>query len=249
MKRIVGAVIVGLLCGVVNIQADGMAGEKMLPHYVVHQTTEKIMIDGELTEKAWETCPSLSFVFPWPDQPGKKQKTEVKMLWDKENLYVAYICEDEDITAKYTNRDDPTYADDCVEIFINPNPSLSNCYYGLEMNALGTLYDYLLIPGVCLIKEVDLKGVLVKTSIQKSPNKGWILELAVPFAALYHLAVRENLYGKVVFTPKNGSSWRINLNRWDGQGKRVLSQWSPSDASWPDPHPPDCFGIITFSEK
>ena len=164
------------------------------------------------------------------------------MLWDKENLYVAYICEDEDITAEYTERDDPTYMDDCVEIFINPNPSLSNCYYGLEMNAKGTLFDYFMVPKVCLIKEVDLEGLLLKAGIdgtlgkRDDKDKSWTLELAIPFRSFSYLAVRENLYGKKPFTPKEGSSWRINLNRWDGKEKRALSQWSHSDATWSGIH-------------
>ncbi len=247
MRKIMGLIMVAVLCGMLNLQASEQMGEKIIPRYTVYRTTDKITIDGKLTEKAWQSAPSLSFIFPWPDQPGKKQKTEVKMLWDNVNLYVAYVCEDEDITAKYTQRDDPTYKDDCVEIFINPNPALSDCYYGLEMNALGTLYDYFMVPKVSLIKEVDLKGVSIKTFLPGMPNKGWILECAIPFESLYHLSVRDNLYGKQVFTPRQGSSWRINLNRWDGKEKRALSQWSPSDATWPDPHTPDCFGIITFS--
>jgi hypothetical protein len=31
--------------------------------------------------------------------------------------------------------DDPTYRDDAVEIFINPNPRQEVVYYGFEMNA------------------------------------------------------------------------------------------------------------------
>jgi hypothetical protein len=45
----------------------------------------------------------------------------VRLLRDKETLYVSYEVEDTDITAKYENRDDPTYEEDCAEIFIKPS--------------------------------------------------------------------------------------------------------------------------------
>jgi hypothetical protein len=48
-----------------------------------------------------------------------------------------FDADDADITAQFLNRDDPTYQDDAVEIFINPNPKQETVYYGFEMNARG----------------------------------------------------------------------------------------------------------------
>ena len=241
-------IVVCFLSIMVNLWAlEEKSEQGNLPVYTVHYAKGNIVVDGKLDEKDWELAPSLTFIFPWPEQPGKKQKTQAKLLWDKENLYVAYVCEDTDITAQYTRHDDPVYKDDCVEIFINPTPGKSNCYYGLEMNARSVLYEYFKIHGVCLIKRLDFEEVLLRTSIDGTLNKrgdkdkGWILELAIPFSNFRELTK--------TLPPNPGSSWRINLNRWDGKEKRCLSQWSASDASGPNPHRPHCFGIIIFSKK
>ena len=61
----------------------------------------------------------------------------MRLLWDDRALYVAYDAEDGDITAHYTQRDDPTYRDDALEIFVNPDPRQEAVYYGFEVNARG----------------------------------------------------------------------------------------------------------------
>jgi hypothetical protein len=45
-----------------------------------------------------------------------------------EALYVGFDADDADITARFDQRDDPTYRDDAVEIFINPNPKQEVVY-------------------------------------------------------------------------------------------------------------------------
>lgn len=238
-----------VLCFFLRIMDTTVAQEagENLPVYKISYTNSKIEIDGRLDEKDWKSAPAVTFVFPWSKQAGRKQNTRAKLLWNKNYLYVAYICEDIDITAQYTRHDDPVYKDDCVEIFINPSPGKSNCYYGFEMNAKGVLYDYFRVPDVCMIKRLDFENILLKTSIEGTLNKrddkdhSWILELAIPFSNFRELTK--------TLPPNPGSSWRINLNRWDGKQKRCLSQWSASDASWPDPHRPGRFGIIVFSKE
>ena len=43
--------------------------------------------------------------------------------------------------------------------------------------------------------------------------------------------------------------WIANLNRWDGtEPNRRLSQWSDSGLLKPNPHHPDRFGQLLFSE-
>src|SRR5450756_1327423 len=114
-----------------------------IPKYEVKRATSPIVVDGKLDDKAWATANTAELTFPWDSQTGAKQKTVARLLWDDDNLYVSYDCEDADVTAQFTQRDDPTYRDDAVEIFINPRPAQTTAYIGLEMNARGVLYDYL----------------------------------------------------------------------------------------------------------
>ena len=130
-----------------------------IPKYEVKRATSPIVIDGKLDDKAWAAANTAELTFPWESQTGAKQKTVARLLWDDENLYVSYQCEDTDITAQFTQRDDPTWRDDAVEIFINPLPAQqTTAYIGLEMNARGVLYDYLNV-GVTPSRRMFLQAI------------------------------------------------------------------------------------------
>ena len=215
-----------------------------IPHYQVQRASGSIKVDGKLDDAAWKAAPAVEFVFPWEQQTGAKQKTVARLLWDNDNLYVGYDCEDSDITAHFDQRDDPTYKDDAVEIFINPNPAQS-LYYGLEMNARAVLYDYFYVYPVLLMKRLNMTGVQLATDIRGTLNgrgdkdSGWSLELAIPWANFQELAKK--------YPPEPGSIWKVNLNRWDGvEPQRRLSQWSDSGLERPNPHQPARFGELQF---
>jgi hypothetical protein len=108
--------------------------------------------------------------FLWETQTGAKQKTFGRLLWDDQALYIAYDAEDADITAQFMQRDDPTYRDDAVEIFINPDPKQETVYYGFEMNARGVLYDYLNYNSRTLFKRFDATGVRIATVLRGTLN-------------------------------------------------------------------------------
>src|SRR6476646_10283021 len=156
-----------------------------IPTYEVHRARIAPRIDGKLDDAAWQAAKPVTFVFPWPDQTGKKQKTVARLTWDHDNLYVAYECEDSDVTAIYTKHDDPTYKDDAVEIFIAP-PGVKNLYLGLEMNARGVLYDYLYPFPQRIIKNYNLPGVKLAVSMKGTLNhsadqdQGGTLEVSLP---------------------------------------------------------------------
>lgn len=218
-----------------------------LPVHEALRVVGRVEIDGRLDEADWSATGGVTLQFPWESQTGAKQKTVVKVLWDDSNLYVGYDCQDTEITAVYDTRDDPTYKDDCVEIFISPNSQKIDLYYGLEMSCRAVLYDYFYVFKRSLIKRFDMRGVKLATdlrgtlSVAGDRDEGWSLEVAIPF---------EN-FGDLIrdVPPKPGSSWRINLNRWDGvEPHRRLSIWSPSGMEVPDPHNPERFGILVFSE-
>ncbi len=226
-------------------QAAAQAPLPPPPQYQVKRAAIAPVIDGKLDDAAWKTAsPALPFVFPWADQTGAKQSTAVRLLWDEKNLYLAYNCEDTDINVRHTQRDDPTYEDDAVELFINPAGTRGN-YYGLEMNARGVLYDYFYAHPQVLLKRFDLVGQQLATQIHGTVNQnadkdlGWSLELAIPWSNFSDMAK--------VLPPAFGSTWTANLNRWDGTPPdRRLSQWSPSGDPRPNPHVPARFGRLTF---
>lgn len=218
-----------------------------IPKYEVKRVQGKIVIDGRPDDTAWAHANVLEFQFPWDSQTGAKQKTVARLLWDDENLYVAYDCTDADIVAHHSNRDDPTYKDDAVEIFINPDPKQS-FYYGLEMNAKATLYDYFYAFPQLLLGRMNFSGVQLATNLRGTLNQtsdkdqGWTLEVAIPWKNFAELTKK--------LPPEPGSSWTANLNRWDGtEPNRRLSQWSDSGLPDTNPHNPGRFGQLIFVKE
>lgn len=236
---VVSAVIAGACAA-----ADFRANLPSIPTYEVHKTPAHLVIDGRLDEAAWKQATPIPYQFPWDKQTGAKQNTTARLLWDNDFLYVGWECEDADIVAHYGVHDDPTYKDDAVEIFINPD-ARQNFYYGMEINARGTVYDYFYAFPRLLIKRVDFEGLQIASYIRGSLNvrgdqdKGWTIELAIPWRNFVELAPKT--------PPDPGTVWTINLNRWDGiEPDRRLSQWSDSGLVEASPHNPDRFGRISF---
>ena len=163
MKRILGGACVVLAVGVVTAQSP-------IPRYQVQRALAPPAIDGRLDEPAWVAAPAVTLQFLWESQTGAKHTTRARLLWEAQALYVGFDADDADITAQFEQRDDPTYRDDAVEIFINPNPQQEVVYYGFEMNARGVLYDYLNYNSRTLFKRFDATGVRIATSLRGSLN-------------------------------------------------------------------------------
>jgi hypothetical protein len=68
----------------------------------------------------------------------------MKMVWDDEYLYVAAEMEEPDIWATLTERDSVIFHDNDFEVFIDPDGD-THAYYELEVNALATAWDLMLL--------------------------------------------------------------------------------------------------------
>ncbi|MDZ7639509.1 MAG: carbohydrate-binding family 9-like protein [Bryobacterales bacterium] len=247
MRRIAWPVALFVSASILAMAQDSRtvaAESNAVPTYRVGRAQAPLAIDGEL-DTAWQKAAAITLLFPWEKQSGAKQKTEARILWDDRYLYVFYACEDEDIVALFTNRDDPTYRDDAVEIFINPRPEQEGTYYGLEMNAGAVLYDYVAVMPRFFFKRFQMNGVQLAVHVRGTRNvrgnqdQGWNLELAIPWENF-------EILGK---KPQAGERWRAQLNRWDGvEPDRRLSMWvNPQiENSWP--HVPSRFGWLEFTD-
>ena len=109
-----------------------LRAQSTVPRYEVTRASAPPTVDGRLDEAAWAAAPAVTLQFLWESQTGAKQMTRARLLWDAQALYVGFDADDTDITARFEQRDDPTYRDDAVEIFINPNPQQEAVYYGFE---------------------------------------------------------------------------------------------------------------------
>ena len=116
-------VVFMILSSLVNLQSQDLLK--------VSRTSDKMIIDGKATEDAWKNTELRTFGhFYRQEKPTDRQNTSFRMLWDEENLYVLFECEDQYITARETQRDGEPYFDDCAEIFLIPAPEALDVHLG-----------------------------------------------------------------------------------------------------------------------
>ena len=108
-----------------------------IPRYSARRCTKPPKIDGELDDDAWKSVSKTSSFVDLISGVGTMHETHAGMLWDDENLYVAFWVTEPNVEAKYLKRDDPIYYDNDVEIFI----AGKDAYYEFEINPHGTVYE------------------------------------------------------------------------------------------------------------
>lgn len=128
-------------------------------------TSMPIQVDGRLDEPAWQDVKaSPKFVDLISGKPTAFSTT-VKVLWNKDYLYVGYQIEEPNVAAAFTERDSLIYQENDVELFI----AGEDAYYEFEVNALGTIYEGLFAwqstfesSGLSKLPELDRKQPDVK---------------------------------------------------------------------------------------
>lgn len=222
-----------------------------LPSMVVERAPGPITIDGKV-DAVWKKADPVEFVFPWNDVAAEgAQSTLARVLWDENNLYLLYECVDPYLDSEVTEHDGPVYQEDAVEIFATPRADKVSAYFGYEMNINGAYLDYIAAEaGEGRTKSIhfdwESEGVQIATTYDGTLNdhsdkdRGWILEMAIPFDNFRHLG------GTI--PPQDGDVWRWNLNRTKGYNGQ-FSMWSDSGTPQANFHMSEFFGYATFTTK
>ena len=115
--------------------------ESEIARYTAYRVATPMRVDGRLDEPAWQMAPrSPRFTDVLTGQPTLHD-TRASILWDDENLYVAFRVEEPLIRAKLTANNSPIYQDNDVEVFI----AGKDAYYEFEINAFNTTYEVFFI--------------------------------------------------------------------------------------------------------
>lgn len=115
--------------------------DDQVAHYTAFRVSDRIHVDGQLNEPAWKRAPqSPRFIDILTGKPTKHD-TRASLLWDDENLYIAFRVEEPNARAKYTTNNSPIYYDNDVEVFIAGKDS----YYEFEINGFNTTYEVFFI--------------------------------------------------------------------------------------------------------
>lgn len=232
--------------------------------YVAFKVSHPRSIDGNLNKPEWSAAPwTEDFVDIEGDKkPKPKFRTRAKMLWDDHNLYIAAEMEEPQVSATLTEHDSVIFHDNDFEVFLDPDGD-NHLYSELELNALNTTWDLLLVKpyraGGPPVDGFELKGLQTAVQVDGTLNdpekgsKGWSTEMAIPWKALEQIA-------GCPCPPKDGDQWRINFSRveWhydvvDGKYVKVPNRsednwvWSPQGVV--DMHRPEHWGILQFSSE
>ena len=195
-------------------------------------------LTADIVPETYLKCPVFRELdFPWATHAAEKQFTEVRAVWSDKFLYVHLWAKDSWITATQTKAKGPVWKDDCLEVFLQPEPDR---YYGWEVNALGTLLEYRTSgwgAGPVEDRHFDYAWKSAAQWKARKHDAGWVLEIRIPFS--------KDL-GKV---PQKGDQWRATFNRIDVDRQARVSYSTFSDLG-PEKvwfHQPDGFGQIVFS--
>jgi len=221
-----------------------------VPIYFCEQTHQPLTLDGRLHEPAWDEAESAGPFVNW-DGTEPAAPTEAKMLWDRENLYLAVWGEDHDLRGHKLHHDDSLWEEnEVVEWFIDAAGD-GGAYLEFEVNPLNTVVD-LLLPGVGVLgplaarKAWDSRGLrtavaLAGTLNDDQPDQGWTVEAALPL---------EDVIDAPHTPPQAGDVWRVNLYRVDQIGEEVqFYAWSPTLTPRPNFHVPERFGKVMFMHR
>jgi hypothetical protein len=230
--------------------------------YVCHRSPHRLVIDGTLTDPAWERA-------PWTDdftdieadrKPVPRFRTRAKMLWDDDYFYVGVAMEEPHVWGTLTEKNSIIFHDNDFEIFIDPDNDNHN-YYEFEINALGTIWELTLEKpyrdGGPAIHGTNLAGLKSAVHIKGTLNdpsdvdEGWSVEVAVPFAEMAR-------YTPAALPPRHGDQWRVDFSRVEwlhevvaGRYRKVPDTpednwiWSPPGVI--DMHRPERWGYVQFS--
>ncbi|BDS12246.1 carbohydrate-binding family 9-like protein [Aureispira anguillae] len=236
-------------------------------HYIVYKTKHTINLDGKPEEEDWQNA---SFTEPFIDIEGIKvpqYKTQVKMLWDDQYLYLYAEMEEPHIWGDITNHDAIIFYNNDFEVFIDPTDDTYN-YTEIEVNALNTTWDLRLDKpyrfGGKANDYYEIEGLKTAVEIAGTINdpsdmdQYWAVEMAIPLEVILQKK-RKKVKG-----PQAGDYWRVNFSRvqWEhsidsgGYSRKKVDgkllpeyNWVWSNQGAINMHCPERWGYIEFTDN
>lgn len=181
---------------------------------VIPKASGAIVIDGRIDEEAWKHAAVFKDFYqtgPGYNTPPSKP-TEVYMMYDEHDLYIAFKCWDEKdkIRATIAKRDN-VFGEDNVRMWLDTYDDQRRAYV-LGFNPLGIQQDGIFTEGQGADFSVDIvmesKGVI--------EDWGWSVEVKIPFKSLRYTAGK----GK-----KWGFSVARNIDRFNDE----FDEWLPDN--------------------
>jgi hypothetical protein len=217
----VGTILL-LTAWVALLEPASLAEERFEPQF--HPSLEvrplqgQIKIDGELNDTGWLNAARVNgFSEITPDNLARPPaETEVLLAYDEKQLYLAFLAEDRDpaaIRSSLCDRDE-MYDDDYVGVLIDPYGDAALAFE-LMSNPIGVQGD-----GIQSLGTEDISFDLVFQSAGKITEKGYQVEMAIPFNSLR-------------FPDRPSQLWRATFFRTHPRQSRRQYSWAAVDLDDP----------------
>jgi hypothetical protein len=207
-----------------------------IPYLFVSATPPGWDPTAEIVAWNWEIIPTLPpFILADGSGPASQQ-TRVRVCCDSQTLYVRFDCDDRDIWGSYTQRDEPIYDEEVVEVFLGPGEADPKHYYELEVSPNGVLFDAKIYNPTSYRAELeidrswDCPGLRWLAERNDVAGRWWAV-LAIPWTAVTPPGQRPLF-------------WRANFYRIERphDAEPEFSGWSPTMTEPADFHKPAFFG-------
>ncbi|MEY3644510.1 MAG: hypothetical protein RLZZ207_1205, partial [Bacteroidota bacterium] len=211
--------LVPILVSFILISTPGWA-QKINASYRlnIQKASSPIALDGIMDEKAWQEAEVASnfFMITPMDTSFSKVKTDVRMSYDDEQLYlivINYHASDGPYMVESLRRDFSFGKNDNFLLFMDPFDDLTNGF-SFGANAAGAQWDGQMSNGTSIDLSWDNKWV----SKVKNYEDRWVFEAAIPFKSIrYKKGIQE---------------WGINFSRLDLKTTEK-SGWAPVPRQFP----------------
>jgi hypothetical protein len=208
----------------------------------VPRTPESWQTQADLSTWVWDEVPPLP-PFTLADGSGPaRQQTVTRVCYDDQALYVRFDCQDEDIWGTYTQRDEPLYDEEVVELFLAPGAEDPVSYYEIEVSPNGVLFDAQVYNPTSQRADMqvgldwDCPGIRWEAR-RDDAARHWWATLVVPWSAV---------------APPGDLPiiWRANFYRIERprSAEAEFSCWSPTLTQPADFHKPAYFGRLILAK-
>jgi hypothetical protein len=219
----------------------GMVRVADVPLLVVAARTDAAPdVDGVLDEAAWSSATPLPLGDSLDGEPAAIA-TDVRFLWDDTAVYVGATMADDDVWSQFEAQDDPLWKEEAFELFFFGDASRRR-YLELQVSPRGVTFD----ARFASYRKGDEAwdgpwqgAATVDGTVSKRDDRdrGWVVEMAVPFAMICE-------HTTITCPPVVGTTTRINAFRLDRPRKAPTRAWSLAPTRVPDFHAPQSAAVL-----
>jgi uncharacterized protein (DUF362 family) len=194
-------------------------------------------IDG-VTDEVWRAATPIEFSTDWAGRPTATP-TKVRALWSPKGLYLLWELEN---TSANTDTSRPIdvehvdlYEENCVELFLVPDPTQRRRYFEIELGPFGHFFDLAVDRIAKPHSDTSWSAGLRIGTYRDDANHRAVIEVAI-----------EGPDVRAVLQP--GAQLPLGLYRTEGKGTRLYLAAFPTRTPKPNFHVPEAFGTLVLDE-